>query len=453
MNKQFKDYNQNQQYLMPISLQDWLPKDHLVYFISEIVEEMNLSGIYKDYTEERGQPPYSPLMMTKVWIYAFSQGVRSSRKVEKALHEDIGFKIISGNQTPDYWTLNAFRTRHHKALGNLFYESVQLGKKCGLVKMGHVSVDGTKVKANASRHSAMSYKRMIEEEKRLKDEIGKYFKEAAEIDEEENKKYGNKKVNELPKDLQIREKRLKAIKEARAELEKEAIEKAKKEQAERRKEAEKEDRDFKPKNDPKDAKPKDKAQKNFTDSESKIMMNSEKAFIQGYNCQAAVDAETQYILAAHVTDVAADPKSLIPLLKETVENTGKKPGELSGDRGYYSENNIKELKNYGIEAFIPPDKIKHSEWRNMKAPVGRIPKNITPKDLMRRKLRTKRGKEKYKLRMTSIEPVFGQIKEVRGLRQFLHRGKEKINSLWRFDCTVHNLLKLFTAKMNLQFAM
>jgi len=450
MSNYCKDYNQHAQYLFPPSLHDWLPEGHLAYFISEIVEEMDLSEIYKEYKEERGQPPYSPLMMVKVWLYAFSQGIRSSRRVEKALHEDIGFRVISGNQTPDHWTLNQFRSRHHKALGNLFLESVKLAGKCGLVKMGHVSIDGTKIKGNASRHSAMSYGRMLEEEKRLKEEIGKYLQESEKIDKEEDKKYGKNSGNELPKDIQIKSKRLKAISEAKKALEEEARKKAKREQEKRKEEAEKEGREYKARKNAEEAKPEDKAQRNFTDSESRIMKNSEKAFIQGYNAQAAVDAETQIILEAFVVNTADDKHSLPPLVEGSIENTGKIPSEVSADTGLYSEENLNILENKGIEAFIPPEKIKHSEWRNMELIEDEIPENITRKERMRRKLRTKDGKERYKLRMTSVEPVFGQIKEGRGLRQFLLRGLEKVNSLWRIDCAVHNLLKIFRAKTKLQ---
>jgi len=453
MRKNFKEYNQNEQYLFPPSLHDWLPEDHLAYFISEIVEEMDLSEIYKEYREELGQPPYSPLMMVKVWLYAFSQGIRSSRRVEKALHEDIGFRVISGNQYPDHWTINQFRSRHHKALGNLFLESVKLAGKCGLVKMGHVSIDGTKIKANASRHTAMSYGRMIEEEKRLKGEIDKYLQEVSEIDKEEDNKHRKCSGNELPEEIKFKSKRLKVISEAKKALEEEARNKVKKEQEKKQEKADKEDRNYRPRKDADDAKPKDKDQRNFTDSESKIMMSSEKSFIQAYNAQAAVDAETQIILDAFVTNVGSDRPFLLPLVKGIIKNTSKIPDELSADTGLYSEENLNVLKDYGIEAFIPPEKLTHNEWRNMEPPPDIIPENLTPKESMRIKLRTKHGKERYKLRMTSIEPVFGQIKEARGLRQFLLRGLEKVNSLWRIDCAVHNLLKIFRFERRLLSAM
>jgi transposase len=453
MRKNFKEYNQNEQYLFPPSLHDWLPEGHLAYFISEIVEEMDLSEIYKEYREELGQPPYSPLMMVKVWLYAFSQGIRSSRRVEKALHEDIGFRVISGNQYPDHWTINQFRSRHHKALGNLFLESVKLAGKCGLVKMGHVSIDGTKIKANASRHTAMSYGRMIEEEKRLEGEIDKYLQEVSEIDKEEDTKHGKGSGNELPEEIKFKSKRLKVISEAKKALEEEARNKVKKEQEKKQEKADKEDRNYRPRKDADDAKPKDKDQRNFTDSESKIMMSSEKSFIQGYNAQAAVDAETQIILDAFVTNVGSDRPFLSPLVKGVIKNTGKIPDELSADTGLYSEENLNVLNDYGIEAFIPPEKLTHNEWRNLEPPPDIIPENLTPKELMRIKLRTKHGKERYKLRMTSIEPVFGQIKEGRGLRQFLLRGLEKVNSLWRIDCAVHNLLKIFRFERKLLPAM
>ena len=317
--------------------------------------------------------------------------------------------------------------------------------------LGHVSIDGTKVKANASRHSAMSYGRMVEEENRLKGEIESYLKEVEKIDKEEDKKHGKKSGNELPEEIKLKSKRVKAISDVKKALEEEAREKAKKEQEKRKEEAEKEGRDFKPRKNPEDAKPEDKAQRNFTDSESRIMKSSEKSFIQAYNAQAAVDAETQIIVDAFVTNVADDKHSLPPLVEGTIDNTGKIPAEVSADTGLYSEENLKVLKDKGIEAFIPPEKISHKEWRNIETlPPDKIPDNITSKERMRRKLKTKLGKERYKLRMTSVEPVFGQIKEGRGLRQFLLRGLEKVNSLWRIDCAVHNLLKIFRAKRRLQ---
>ena len=373
------------------------------------------------------------------------QGIRSSRKLEKAIHEDIAFRLLSGNQQPDHWTLSEFRRRHHNALGRLFVQSVQMAKNAGLVKMGHIAVDGTKIKANASKHSAMSYGRMEEEERRLLGEIKKFFEEADAIDDEEDRMYGSRRGDELPEHLNTQAKRVRAIQKAMRELEEEARRKAAEEEAKKKEQAQSKGRKPPEGKKPDEIKPAPKAQRNFTDPESRIMKNSDKAFIQGYNGQLAVDAETQIIVGATLTNQSADCPHLIPLIEQVRENVGERPAEVSADAGYFSQSNIQTLKDLCIEAFIPPDKMKHSEWKQLTPPKGRIPKDMSLTDRMRRKLRTKHGRERYKLRMCSVEPVFGQIKECRGLRQFLLRGLEKLDSLWLLDCAVHNLLKIFRA--------
>lgn len=450
MKKSFKHYQPDQMLLLPPSMRDWLSKDHLAYFINDIVEQLDLSAIYDKYKELRGQPPYSPLMMTKVLLYAFTQGIRSSRKIEKALHEDIAFRVISGNTQPDHWTVNDFRRRHLKALGGLFAQTVLLAQEAGLLKMRNIAIDGTKIKANASKHSAMSYSRMEGEIKRIQSEIEKYFEEADAIDKEEDEIYGDSIPNRLPEHLNTQQKRLKAIREAKRKIEEEAKKKAEQEQKKRKKKAAKKGKEYKPRKNPEEAEPQGKAQMNFTDPESRIMKNSDKAFVQAFNGQAAVDAATQIIVAADLTNQAADSPHLTSLVEQIMKNTGGFPDIVLGDAGYYDEDEIGKLEGYGIELLIPPNKVKHNEWKQAKAPKGRIPKDITPKERMRRKLKTKRGKEEYKLRMSSVEPVFGQIKENRGLRQFLLRGLEKVRDSWLFECAVHNILKLFRAGVNFQ---
>jgi transposase/Sec-independent protein translocase protein TatA len=444
--KRFRVYEQRQEFLLPPSLRDWLPEGHLAHFINEVVDQLNLSVIYRDYQELRGQPPYDPRMMVKLWLYAYCRGVRSSRKVERALVEDIAFRFLAANQHPDFWTLNAFRTRHHNALGELFVQTVHLAAKAGLVKLGHVAVDGTKLKANASKHSAMSYGRMVEEEQRLREEIEPYLRECDEVDRQEDVEFGpDRRGDELPEHLQTQKQRLEAIRKAMAELEAEAEETAKSEEEERRRKAEAKGRPHRPRKREGPVKPPPTAQWNFTDPESRIMRSADKSFIQGYNAQLAVDAETQVVVAADLTNQAADCPHLTPILDQVQANTGRIPKEVSADTGYFSEENMKDIANRGSEAFIPPEKVKHSQWRQAKPPRGRIPKNASPKDLMRRKLRTKRGRERYKLRQVSVEPVIGQIKEGRGLRQVLHRGVEKARALWRFDAAAHNVLKMYRA--------
>lgn len=446
--KKFKTYQPNQILLLPPSIDEWLPEDHPAHYINEVVEKLDLSEIYNDYREKSGQPPYEPKMMVKILIYAISKGVLSSRKIEKALYEDIGFRMISANQQPDHWTISEFRRRHLRALGDLFVQTVKLADKAGLVKLKHIAVDGTKIKANASKHSAMSYEYMKKEEERLIREISEVMRRMEENDRKEDKLYGNRRGDELPEELATRQKRLAAIEKAKAELEAEAREKLKQEQAKREETAKKNGKSYRPRK--KEARPKMKAQRNFTDSDSRIMYNAEKAFIQGYNAQASVDSHAQIIVAADLTNKENDKEQLKPQIEQVISNVGRKPKESSADGGYFSEANCDLLSENGIDGYLPPDKIRHSEWREQQSPRGRIPKDATTEERMRRKLKTKHGRARYKLRQITVEPVFGFIKQELGLRQFLHRGLNKTRSYWRLVCGVHNILKLYRAEIDLK---
>ncbi len=310
--KRFKAYEPKQGYLLPPSPKDWLPEGHLAHFIDQVVDELDLGAIYASYTEDGGQPPYHPRMMVKVWLYAFARGIRSSRKLERALWEDVGFRMLSGNQQPDHWTLSEFRRRHLQALGDLFVQTVHLAMRAGLVKLGQVAIDGTKIKAHASKHAAMSYGRMAKEEERLRQEIGRYFHEAEATDQEEDERRGRGGSEELPNHLRTAQRRLQAIQEAKRSLEEEARERARAEQEERRCRAEAEGEAYRPRKDPQDAQPKARAQRNFTDPESRVMLSSDKAFIQGYNAQAAVDAESQVIVGCKLTNEAGDVGQMAP---------------------------------------------------------------------------------------------------------------------------------------------
>lgn len=445
--KHFREYQPGQGDLFPPAPIDWLPQGHLAHFVLDLVDALDLSPFYGAYSDGPGQRAYSPKMMLAVWIYGYALGIRSSRRLERALHEDVGFRVVSGNQQPDFWTLNKFRTLHREALSNVLAETVRMAREMGLVKLGQVAVDGTKVKASASKHSAMSYKRMVEEEDRLKKEIAAYFDGADEVDAEEESRLGNARGDELPEEIRVPKARLQKIQEAKKRLEEQAKERARAEQEERRQQAESEGREYKPRTNPGEAEPDPKAQSNFTDPESRIMRGGDKAFVQAYNAQLAVDTESQVIVAADLTNCAADTQHLPGLVEQAIDNCGAAPKQASADAGYYSQANIDFLREQHIEALIPPGKVPHSEWRNQKAPRGRIPKDLSDKDRMRRKLSTKRGRKAYKLRQMSVEPVIGQIKEARGLRQFLHRGEDLVRDMWRFDCAVHNILKLFRARL------
>jgi len=431
MSKTFRPYDPEQIFLMPASLQEWLPKDHLVYFISDVVDHLDLRAVMSRYEEEKGYPPYHPVMMVKVLLYAYCIGVPSSRKIEKRLEEDISFRVLGANNTPDFRTISDFRKGHLQALGALFVQVVKLCQRAGLVKLGHVSIDGTKIKANASKHKAMSYRRMREEEARLEAEVLELLTKAEDVDEEEDRTYGkNKRGDELPKELAFRESRLKKIREARSALEAEA--RAKAEQA-------------KDKGGKATGVPEDKAQRNFTDPESHIMpAPGGKHFEQAYNAQAAVDSANQVIVAAEVTDQPSDKGQAVPMMEQVKANTGGLPREMSADAGYFSSDTVTDLTADGIDVYMPPGKMHHT-YKMPAAPRGRIPKGLSVVDKMRRKLRTKHGRKRYGLRKELPEPVFGQIKQVRGFRQFSLRGKEKVRSEWRFICTGHNLLKLFGA--------
>jgi len=431
VSKIFRPYDPDQPFLMPVSMREWLPGGHLAYFVSDVVDHLDLSAIMNHYEEEKGYPPYHPVMMVKVLLYAYCIGVPSSRRIAKRLEEDIAFRVLAANNTPDFRTISDFRKDHLQALGALFLEVLKLCRKAGLVKLGHVALDGTKIKANASKHKAMSYKRMKEEEARLEAEVTELLKRAEAVDEEEDRRYGkSRRGDELPKELVFRESRLKKIKEARAALE-----------AEARTEAE-QSRD---KGSKVTGVPEDKAQRNFTDPESHIMpAPGGKQFEQAYNAQAAVDSANQIIVAAEVTDQPSDRGQATPMMRQVEENTGGLPREMSADAGYFSSDEVIKLAATGIEAYIPPDKMCHIA-KMPAAPRGRIPRCLSVADRMRRKLRTKQGKRRYALRKELPEPVFGQIKQARGFRQFSLRGKGKVRAEWRLICAGHNVLKLFGA--------
>ena len=373
-------------------------------------------------------------MVVKVLLYAYCIGVVSSRKIEKRLCEDIAFRVLAANNTPDFRTISDFRKDHLKALAGLFLQVLKLCQKAGLVKLGHVALDGTKVKANASKHKAMSYKRMKEEEARLEIEIKEMLQKAEVVDEEEDQRYGkDRRDDELPKELAFRESRLKKIREARKALEEETKREAEATASENKKYT---------------GVPDDKAQRNFTDPESHIMpAPGGKHFIQAYNAQAAVDSANQVIVAAEITNNPTDKKQAEPMMEVVKVNMGRLPRQMSADAGYFSSDTVKNLIARGIDVYIPPGKMSH-RLILPPAPQGRIPKNLSVVDRMRRKLRTKKGKERYGLRKGLSEPVFGQIKQARGFNQFLLRGVDKASGEWKLICTGHNLLKLFGAHRN-----
>lgn len=427
MAKTFRPYQPDQILMLPPSLQEWLPRDHEAYFLNDAVDALDLSQIYAEYTEERGQPPYHPGMMTKLWLYGQMRGVRSSRKLQRATLEDVGFRVLAAGNTPDFRTLSDFRRRHLGAMSAMFVQVLRLCREAGLVKLGHVAIDGTKIRANASKHKAMSYARMQDEEARLRAEVDRMFAESDAIDAAEDVLYGaDRRGDELPPELADRSSRLRVIQEAKA-----AIEQAAREAAEQGGKG--------------DGTPRPTAQRNFTDPDSRIMPNSDKAFVQAYNGQLAVDAEHQVIVAAEVVQATNDTQQLIPMVEATVAQLGEVPKVFSADAGYWSEKNMETLESCEIDAVVAPGRIRHSDWHGAPSPRGRIPQGLTRKERMQRRLRTQKGRSEYDKRKITVEPVYGQLKTVQGMRQFLLRGHEKVRHEWLLACTGHNLLKLFRA--------
>lgn len=447
----------NQAYLLPPSLDDWLPEGHLARFVGEVVETLELSEIYATYEEGdgRGLAAYDPRMMVRLLIYGYCRGVASSRRIERATHEDVAFRYLAADQHPDHDTIATFRKEHLANLSQLFVEVLRLCQRAGLVKLGHVALDGTKIKANASKHKAMSYGRMEEAEKKLEEEVKALLEEAARVDAEEDGKYGKgRRGDELPGELARRETRLGKIREAKAALEQEAREAAEKKKAEveaqlreRARQEQERGRKFggRPPEapDPEQAKPEPTAQRNFTDSDSWIMKDgATKEFVQAYNAQAAVDSQAQVIVAAAVTQETNDKKQLAPMLEQVKVLTGSKPQRATADAGYFSEANVTDPRLEGIDLFIAPDRQKHGE--EGPAATGPAPPELSSvAERMRYKLRTPEGRAVYQRRKAVVEPVFGQIKEGRGFRRFLLRGLGNVAAEWKLICATHNLLKLF----------
>ena len=451
MGKTYRPWNPNQQYLLPPSVQDWLPENDLVYFMLDTVNELDISAITQKYEQEkRGFPPYHPRMMTALLLYAYCRGIFSSRKIMQACQERLTFRVIADDDIPDFRTVSDFRKLHLKELQQLFVQVLQLCQEAGLVKLGHIALDGTKIKANASRHKAMSYGRILKEEKRLTEEIKQLLEKAEAIDQQEDDKYGlDRRGDELPEELAHRGSRLKRIQKAKKALEAKA--KATAQEIEKQREKEDSTNDNKPKRGRKHKAvadvPADNKQYNFTDPESSIMKANNKGWDQCGNAQAGVDSKKQIIVACDVTSESNDKQQFEPMLEKARDNVGSEKNikAASADSGYYSESNVEYAQKKKIDVYIATGKIKHNA-PVVKAPRGRMPKNLSVKEKMARKLRTKKGRETYSKRKSIVEPVFGQIKRARGFVQFSLRGIEKMRGEWALVCLTHNLLKLFRAQ-------
>lgn len=452
--KTFRAYDPDQVLLMAPVLRDWVPDGDLAHFVSDLVDSgaLDLSGIYAAYEQERGFPPYDPRLMVKLLVYGYANGVTSSRKLERATYRDVAMRMLCADQHPDFRSIGRFRERHLHALGELFVAALRLCKQARLVGLGVLAVDGTKLRANASRHKAMSYERMGNKEAQLEAEIAALraqvdavLADAQATDQAEDEQFGaDRRGDELPEELQRRESRLEVIRQARKALEAEA------EAAETARRAELEQQGKAPRNPPSGRdpfKPKPKAQRNFTDPDSRIMKTSDGAFHQCYNGQAIVDSVTQVIVAAGLSDQAPDARLLEPSLAQLDDNLqaidARLPDEavLLGDAGYFSEHNIAITAEHGLDPHLATGRFKHSE-PPAPAPRGPIPKNATPKQRMARKLKKKAGAAAYARRKTIVEPIFGQLQTVQDARQLRLRGKPAARAQWRFNCAIHNLLKL-----------
>jgi transposase len=444
MGKTYRPWDPDQSWLLPPSPRDWLPEDDLVYFVLDTARELDISVITRNYEqEERGFPPYHPRMMVALLLYSYTQGVFSSRRIMKRCERDVSWRVIVQDDIPNFRTISDFRKLHLKELESLFVQVLRLCQEAGLVKLGHVALDGTKIKANASRHKAMSYGRMKEEEKRLRKEIRELLRRAESMDAAEDREHGpNHRGDELPEELARRESRLAKIRVARKALEEQAQAQAEEEQ----------EKDNQPGGrsgggrqiDPEQAVPDDKAQYNFTDPTTKIMKANNKGFDQCGNAQAAVDREHQVIVAADVTNEANDKKQLKPMAQQAKKNVGRGRhiDTLSSDSGYFSEENVKWAEQQGLNPHIATGRIKHND-RVPECPRGRPPKGLTVKERMARKLRTLKGRATYAQRKWIVEPVFGFIKRGLGFTQFLLNGIEKMRGEWRLVCMACNLRKLW----------
>jgi transposase len=443
MTKTFRSWDVDQGWLLPSSVHEFVPEGHLAHFVRDTVREgLDLSTILACYGEERGFPPYHPGMMVALLLYGYSRGIYSSRQLARACEERVDMMAVTGLNQPDFRTISDFRKRHLAALSDLFVQVLRLCREAGLVQFGHVAVDGTKLKANASRHKAMSYGRMKTLEPALAVEVEKWLSRAAEADAAEDSEHGaDRRGDEMPDWMADKQRRLEAIRAAKAALEAEAADPP----------------------DPKDESgpgassgmrwqgrvlrgadggPPDRAQKNFTDPDSRILPTRD-GFVQGYNGQIAVDASHQVILAYRLVTTAADCRGLAPLLDDVQAHLGRKPREVSGDAGFATEANLAALKQRRIKGYLAPGRARHGEAHA----AGH--RKLTKRPLMSamaERLRRAGRRSRYRLRKQVVEPVFGQIKHARGFRQFLLRGLDQVRGEWAMICTAHNLLKLAMAR-------
>ena len=486
MSKTYQPWTQDQAYLLPPSMRDWLPEDHLAWFILDVVSQLDLGAIEDaiQSKDARGQRPYHPSMMVSLLVYAYCTGVYSSRRIERACQEDVAFRVITGNVQPYFTTINEFRRVHREHFGSLFVEVLKLCREAGLVKLRHVAIDGTKVKANASKHKAMSYRRMLQEERRLQAEVQRLLEQADAADALDDSRFGAQaRGDELPEELRRRESRLERIREAKAALEAEARKTRAhtlREQAERNERTAQTHRDEvvrrrartnaakrrakakefglhdddppsggnadgelapKPTLATPEGIPVGEAQRNFTDPESSIMMGAD-GFIQGYNAQLAVDEAHQVIVGCGVTDQSSDAANFEPMLQRGRANIGCVPEHATGDAGYWNPHLEARARALGTEAWVATGRIRHGD-AGPATRTGDPPEELDPRERMRWRLDTPEGRTRYARRKAVVEPVNGQIKHARRFRQFSVRGVRAVDAEWAMVSLCHNVLKLF----------
>jgi transposase len=429
----FRRYIPEQSLLLPPSPRDWLPEDHLAYFLSDTVDALDLKAFYEPYEGDgRRNSPYDPRMMVKLLLYGYATGTFSSRKIARKLHEDVAFRVLSGESFPAHRTIAEFRQRHLQSFQGLFVQVLQVAREAGLLRLGTVAVDGTKVKASASKHKAMSYSRMKQETERLKAEIAELTSRAAQVDAQEDAEYGpDNRGDEIPEELRRREQRLGKIQEA--------IERLRSRQAE-------EDRAEGRKPEPPSAEPvkkeckrafgepPEKKQDNFTDPESRIMKTS-SGFDQCYNGQLAVESESRLIVAAKVTQSASDHDELLPVLEEMRSNVGQLPEAVLADAGYRSEENLAKLEASAMDGYV-------ALGRERKTAKVKNEEKYPATYRMKQKLETEEGRQRYSKRKSIVEPVNGWIKSVLGFRQFSLRGLQKVSGEWTLVCLALNLRQM-----------
>lgn len=432
----YRSYQPEQSYLLPPSPSDWLPENHLAFFISEVVNEMDLSGFYArhEQSDPRGNQPFHPAMMLKILIYAYATGTFSSRRMAKKLEEDVAYRVLAAGNFPEHRTICDFRKEHLQQFVVLFGQVVQIAKNSGMLKLGRIAIDGTKIKANASRHKAMSYDRMKQEEKRLEKEIAELVKQAERVDRQEDEEYGQEnRGDELPEELRHRETRLQTIREAKKRLEER--------QAEADREKGRHEGDGGRPNGKKGrpykkefGQPEEKAQESFTDPESRIMKMG-NGFEQSYNAQASVDEARQIIVAVGMTNCAADNDQLIPMIEASRQNTGELARQVLADAGYKSEAAFEQAEKLQIDAVVSLGR----EGKTNPTPIS--PENEATLR-MKEKLASSEGAAAYRRRKAIVEPVFGWIKNAQGFRQFSLRGLEKVTAEWHLVCLAMNLRRM-----------